>query len=99
MFFGRMGRAGRRCRMGRPFNSFYYKMCIRDSANTVAGSGADKALAFRYTVQLQDETGAPYTGTVGYEGTGTVADGQNGTARPDAQGCLTICLLYTSLRI
>ena len=24
MFFGRMGRAGRRCRTGRPFNSFYY---------------------------------------------------------------------------
>lgn len=63
-------------------------------ANTVAGSGADQALAFRYTVQLQDETGAPYTGTVGYEGTGTVADGQNGIARPDAQGCLTITLAH-----
>lgn len=63
-------------------------------ANTVAGSGADQALAFRYTVQLQDETGAPYTGTVGYEGTGTVADGQNGIAGPDAQGCLTITLAH-----
>ena len=63
-------------------------------ANTVAGSGADQALAFRYTVQLQDETGAPYTGTVGYEGTGTVADGQNGIARPDVQGCLTITLAH-----
>lgn len=28
-------------------------------ANTVAGSGADQALAFRYTVQLQDETARP----------------------------------------
>lgn len=63
-------------------------------ANTVTGSGADKALAFRYTVQLKDEAGNPYTGTVSYEGTGTVAGGQDGIARPDAQGCLTVELAH-----
>lgn len=63
-------------------------------ANTVAGSGADKALAFRYTVQLKDEAGEPYTGTVSYEGAGTVAGGQDGIARPDAQGCLTVELAH-----
>ena len=54
-------------------------MCIRDS---------------RYTVQLKDEAGNPYTGTVSYEGTGTVAGGQDGIARPDAQGCLTVELAH-----
>ena len=63
-------------------------------ANTVTGSGADKALAFRYTVQLKDEAGNPYAGTVSYEGTGTVAGGQDGIARPDAQGCLTVELAH-----
>ena len=63
-------------------------------ANTVAGNGADKVLAFRYTVQLKDEADNPYTGTLSYEGTGTVSGGQDGIARPDAQGCLTVELAH-----
>ena len=63
-------------------------------SNQVAGSGADRNLAFRYTVQLKDQSGAPYTGTVSYSGSGAVAGGQNGLVRPDAEGRLAVTLAH-----
>lgn len=63
-------------------------------SNQVAGSGADRNLAFRYTVQLKDQSGAPYTGTVSYSGNGTVEGGKNGLVRPDAEGRLAVTLAH-----